>query len=79
MCAVTKAIFIILLLGAGTLLGGSNPLPTEPKRVLPTSWRSYSFHNIQADGRVSLGARLSPCLVRTPRPLPGILHMLLGD
>ena len=79
MLAGTKAIFIILLLGAGTLLGGSSPLPTEVNRVLHASWRSYSRHHIQADGRVSLGARLSPCLVRIPRPLPGILPMLLGD
>jgi hypothetical protein len=77
--AGTNAIFIILLLEAGTLLGGSNPLPTELNRVLHASWRSYSRHHIQAHGQVSLGARLSLCMVMIPRPLPGILPLLLGD
>ena len=63
---------------AGTLLGGGSPLATEVKRVLHASWRSYSRHHIQADG-LSLGARLSPRLLRIPRPLPGILPLLLGD
>ena len=59
MLAVTKAIFIILLLGTGTLLGGSNPLPTELNRVLHASWRIYSRHHIQADARVPLDPGLA--------------------
>lgn len=57
MLAGAKTTCFILLLGAGALVSGSSPLPTEVERVLHASWRSYCRQHIQANGRVYLGAQ----------------------